>query len=137
VDVGVVGQHVAGGVRTGQIGRVGCRDGVNDRKRGVVGEGDGEGQSRGVGAGGPGADLVGETVGQGAAGIELVDRRVRIVDDVGVAAGGVDRHRTVQAGNRVADIAGQASDLGEAQLRIVVVDVGVVGQHVAGGVRTG
>src|SRR6185312_5078554 len=141
VDVGVVGQHVAGcGGIAGEGGVAGVDAGlgddigavhIGDGDRCVVGAGDGDGE----GGGGRGAEIVdhgvGELVGDDLALGQGVGVWIGIVEGVGVAAVGVDGDRAVGSGDGGADVGGQAVDLGDG-LGGAIVDVGVVGQHVAG-----
>src|SRR4029077_10272259 len=104
---------------------------VGDGHWRVVGAVDRDGQGGAVGEGAV-ADRVGERVGGGVPNIQGLHRRVILIDDIGVGAVAVQGQGAVGADRASTHRA--AGDSADAQLGVAVVDVGVVGQHVAGGI---
>ena len=125
VDIRVVGEHVDSDRLV-----LGDRRRIGDRDRGVVGAGDGDRQGRARGR----AVLVGHRVIEHFGGArslrQLLRVGVRIVECIGPAAVGVDRHRPIGACDRTADVRGRAVDVLDGQYRATV-DVRIVGEHVA------
>src|SRR5262249_20849525 len=147
VRVGVVGRNVAGGVGAGGAieGGAGLGGGADivDANRRVVGAVDGDGQHRYVGQGAV-AHRVVEAVSDRAADVERLHRRVAVVHHIGVGPVGIERQRAMRTGQRRADRARGARALSRPgpdrrhrQRGGGIVDVGVVGQNVAGGVGAG
>ena len=75
---------------------------------------------------------IGKRVGNDFARLQRVGVRVRVAQRVGVAAVGRDLHGAVGALNARANVAAVASNRRHRQNRVVV-DVGIVGEHVADG----
>ncbi len=138
VDIAVVGQDVdariyAGGVVVGAAGFDG--DHVHPEGVGiVVATLDGDGQGGAAGGAGQVADGVGEGIAQRIArDAQGLHARVVVVDEVDVAAVGVEGQGAVLAGQGAANAAdiGAVADSDHSERFAELVDVGVVGQDVA------
>src|SRR6185437_10533897 len=107
---------------------------IGDRNGGIVGAGAVDGaRGRGGSAFGVG-DCLGELIGRGLALVQGIGGGLGVVEGVGPQAIAAERQAAIGAIDAGADIGSVVVD-GRNRLGVAGVDIGVVGEHVAGGGR--
>ncbi|MNZ56427.1 hypothetical protein D3C78_743720 [compost metagenome] len=144
VDVAIIAQQVTGRIYAGSavIGATGfhCHGVVVDGQRVVVAALDGDGQGRGTGGPGQVANGVGERFAQGVVGrAQGLHQRVIVIDQVGVAAIGIEDQAAVLPGKAATHSAAARalSHTDDAQGFAEAVDIDVVVQHIAARIAAG
>ena len=149
IHITIVADHIAAGIAAGRAveraaGFKGCAD-VVVCDRGVVGPGDGDGENADVAeAAGAITHGVVEALGQAGTGIECINNRVVVVNNVDVGAVGVDRERAIHARQSRPDRTGRSRPLAGTGAdgayraiqgrRVASIHVGVVEQHITAGI---